>query len=70
MKPDAGLQPTREIRGKISRELGNAPRRLIEYYVKYQRRFRDWLRNAPGRGVAREMNSTEADTAGRTSTGC
>ncbi len=44
MKPDLGLKPTREARTKISREHGNDPRRLVEYYMEYQRRFSARLR--------------------------
>lgn len=47
MKPDPGLQPTRDVRMKISREHDNDPRRLVEYYIEYQRRFADRLRWAP-----------------------
>lgn len=47
MKADPGLQATRDIRLKISRELENDPRRLVEYYMKYQRRFGDRLCPAP-----------------------
>ena len=48
MQPDMGLEPTREVRKKISREHGNDPRRLVEYYMAYQRRFADRLRWASG----------------------
>jgi hypothetical protein len=44
MNPDPGLEPTREVRKSISREHGNDPRRLVEYYMEYQRRFSDRLR--------------------------
>ena len=47
MKLDPGLQPTREVRTKISREHDNDPRRLVEYYMEYQRRFSVRLRWAP-----------------------
>jgi hypothetical protein len=47
MKPDSGLAPTREVRTKISRQHGNDPRRLVAYYLEYQRRFADRLRWAP-----------------------
>ena len=50
MKPDPGLQPTRDIRLKISHEFANDPRRLVEYYMAYQRRFGARLRPAPGAG--------------------
>ncbi|MBM4025943.1 MAG: hypothetical protein FJ280_11140 [Planctomycetes bacterium] len=49
MKPDPGLKPTRDIRVKISREFGNDPRRLVEYYLAYQRKFGTRLRPAHGR---------------------
>ncbi|MEE8586798.1 MAG: hypothetical protein V3T83_18300 [Acidobacteriota bacterium] len=48
MKTDPGLEATREVRKRISREHGNDPRRLVEYYIEYQRRFSDRLRWAPG----------------------
>ncbi len=41
MRTDPGLKPTRDIRKRISRDLGNDPHRLIEYYMEYQRRFAD-----------------------------
>ena len=57
MKPDPGLQPTRDIRVKISHEFGNDPHRLVEYYMAYQRKFGARLRPAPGgsRGVSDEV---------------
>ena len=48
MKPDPGLEATRAIREKISREHGNDPKRLVEYYIEHQRRFAGRLRWAPG----------------------
>ena len=56
MKPDRGLERTREIRKKISREHGNDIKRLGEYYIDYQRQFAERLRWAPGH----ERASTEA----------
>ena len=44
---DEGLAPTRRIRERISRDHGNDPRRLVEHYIEYQRRFADRLREAP-----------------------
>ena len=44
MKVDAGLEPTREVRTRISREHGNDPRRLVAYYMEYQQRFAERLR--------------------------
>ena len=48
MSPEPGLEPTRAIREKISREYGNDPRRLVEHYIEYQKQFADRLRWAPG----------------------
>ena len=48
MSTDCGLEATRAIREKISREHGNDPRRLVEYYMRYQEQFADRLRRAPG----------------------
>jgi len=47
MNLDRGLEATRAIREKIAREHGNDPRRLVEYYLKYQERFAERLRRAP-----------------------
>jgi hypothetical protein len=44
MKVDPGLEPTREVRTRISREHGNDPRRLVAYYMEYQQRFANRLR--------------------------
>ena len=46
MNTDRGLEATRAVREKISHEHGNDPRRLVEYYIKYQERFADRLRQA------------------------
>jgi hypothetical protein len=48
MSTDLGLEATRAVREKISREHGNDPRRLVDHYMKYQQRFCDRLRRAPG----------------------
>ena len=63
MKTDLGLQPTRDIRERISRDHGNDPRRLVEYYMEFQRRFVARLRSPPKRGEAAE----QADAADRPS---
>ena len=44
MSTDRGLEVTRAVREKISHEHGNDPRRLIDYYMKYQERFAERLR--------------------------
>ena len=61
MNGDPGLQATRTIREKISREHGNDARRLVEHYMDYQRRFADRLRWAPGTGP--EPGETAEDAA-------
>lgn len=63
MKPDPGLEPTREVRRKISREHGNDLRRLVEYYMEYQHRFRERLRWAPATGEQPEKAAEHGDTA-------
>lgn len=68
MKPDPGLQPTRDVRTKISREHDNDPQRLVEYYMEYQRRFADRLRWAPpAEGLPRKTGEQgdPADRPGR-----
>ena len=63
MKTDPGLQATREVRERISREFGNDPRRLIEYYMEYQRKFANRLRRPPEHAGGAE----QADAADRPS---
>ena len=65
MGTDLGLQPTRDIRKKISREFGNDPRRLVEYYMEYQRRFSDRLRLPPDADQHGEKAAEQADAADR-----
>ena len=48
MSTDRGLEVTRAVREKISREHDNEPRRLVAYYLRYQERFANRLRRAPG----------------------
>lgn len=55
MKTDLGLQPTRDIRERISRDHGNDPRRLVEYYMRFQLRFAERLRPPPERQRAAEQ---------------
>jgi hypothetical protein len=66
MKTDPGLQPTRDIRERISRNQGNDPRRLVEYYIEFQRRFADRLRPPPKRKEAAEqVDAADRPSAGR-----
>ena len=70
MNPDPGLQPTRKIRLEISRQFGNDPRRLVEYYMAYQRKFGARLRPAPASTRdASDVAGEPADRAERTSGG-
>ena len=59
MKTDLGLQPTRDIRERISRDHGNDPRRLVEYYMGFQRRFVERLRPPSKRGQAAELTNKD-----------
>lgn len=69
MDPDPGLERTRNIRQQISRELGNDPRRLVEYDMEYQRRFGSRLRRAPGSDQVGDEATAQADAAERPSVG-
>ena len=61
---DPGLEPTREVRKRISREHANEPRRLVEYYMEYQRRFADRLRWAPAPDRESKDAAEDANPAG------
>lgn len=65
MRSDSGLEVTRAVREKISREHGNNPRLLVEYYIDYQRRFTDRLRSAPplDRKAASPEDTSPVDTS-------
>lgn len=66
MKTDLGLQPTRDVRERISREHGNDPQRLVEYYMKYQRKFAGRLRPPPEQdGAAERADATDRPAVGR-----
>ena len=66
MKTDPGLQPTRDIRERISRDHGNDPRRLVEYYTKFQLGFAERLRPPPGRSrAAQQADAADRPPAGR-----
>jgi len=60
MSPDRGLEATRAIREKLSREQGNDPRRLVEHYLKYQEQFADRLRWA---SASKETSGQDAEPA-------
>ncbi|MBU1950797.1 MAG: hypothetical protein KJ927_18935 [Candidatus Eisenbacteria bacterium] len=63
MKPDPGLEPTRKVRKEISREHANDPRRVVEYYMEYQRRFSTRLRWAHG-GKQEPSRAVESGSRG------
>lgn len=69
MQPDPGLEATRDVRQRISREHGNDPRRLVEYYMDYQRRFRHRLRPAPAAEEVHEGAAEQADAPDRPAAG-
>ena len=59
--PDPGLEATRAVREKISREHGNDPKHLVEYYIEHQRRFAGRLRWS--RGAEQEPDDATEDAA-------
>jgi len=61
MSTDLGLEATRAVRERISHEHGNDPRRLVEHYLRFQARFADRLRRAPG---SDERSGEAADLSG------
>ena len=66
MSTDPGMQATREVRERISRELGNDPKRLVEYYMEYQRQFGSRLRRPPDHAeTAGETDAVDRRWAGR-----
>lgn len=65
MSADRGLEATRAVREKISREHGNDPHRIVAYYIKYQARFADRLRPAPASDVQPRASADRADATGR-----
>ena len=56
MQPDSPMVRVRKARCKISEECGNDPRRLVEYYIKLQKRHKDRLVNST---EPRSKNSPE-----------
>ncbi|MSP60357.1 MAG: hypothetical protein EXR72_08455 [Myxococcales bacterium] len=48
MKPDPALATIREARKAISREFGNDPKRLVEYFMERQKQYGDRLVPGPG----------------------
>jgi len=69
MSTERGLEATCEIREKISREHGNDPRRLVEHYLRFQERFADQLRRAPGPDRRSDEPTEPGDATDRPSAG-
>ncbi len=67
MPSDRGLDATRAVRAKISREHGNDPRRLVEYYIGYQARFANRLRRAPAPDRGPGKDAEQGAASDRTS---
>ena len=67
MSTDDGLTATREVRERISRQFGNDPRRLVEYYIEYQAQFSErllWRPDVPGEeGRASRRAAPNSDEA-------
>ncbi len=60
-KEDEGIRAVREVREKISAELGNDPEKLVEHYIEQQKRHRDRLLQPV---VAQQADATD-DASGR-----
>jgi len=63
MKPDPGITPVRRAREAVSREVGNDPARLVEYYIALQQRFASQVVHAPREAEAKPPH--EDDRPGR-----
>ena len=63
MKTDPGLESIRKARTRISHEHGNDPRRLVTYYMEYQRRFAGRLRWARDESRKPREAAEQADPA-------
>lgn len=43
MKPDPTIERIRRIRHEISEQCDHDPQKIVEYYMRYQRKFADRL---------------------------
>jgi len=48
MRQDPTIERVRQTRREISQEFGHDPRKLVEHYKKYQKRFSERLVTRPG----------------------
>lgn len=61
MKTDPGIEPTREARRAISRELDHDAVKLVQHYVDLQKRFSDRLRHSGKEEPVPAEQSAEPD---------
>ncbi|MEA1929248.1 MAG: hypothetical protein U9N73_13660 [Candidatus Auribacterota bacterium] len=59
MKIDKGIQWIRDVRGDISRELKNDPRRFVEFHKKLRSQYEKL--NVPVHPIDRQSSSVHAD---------
>lgn len=48
MQPDPTVERIRQIRHEISKQCDHDPKKLVEYYKKYQTKFSERLIKNPG----------------------
>ena len=59
MKTDPAIEEIRAARIAISREHGNDPKRLVAFYLEYQKRFADRMISVGGRqGPEEQLESS------------
>ncbi len=51
MEADSTVERIRRIRPEISEECGHNPKKIVEYYVRYQEKFRERLIGKPRVGA-------------------
>ena len=45
MRPDPPIDEIREIRHQISHKFNNDPKKIVEYYIQFQKKYQDRLIN-------------------------
>ena len=61
MKDDPAIARIREVRHKISEAHGHDPKRLIEYYIRLQEKYKDRLVQGNALTVPPSENKTETE---------
>lgn len=51
MRPDPTVERIRQVRHEISEECDHDPKKLVEYYKEYQKKFSGKLIRNPGIGT-------------------